>query len=104
MEALSNEVRSTLRDKGFAESTDVGVPGFHVWPSVRTPGTVYVDVRLHRDRFEHASTPRWGKDRIPLYQKALIEAGFTVRQRERIPVPRLVVTKPAKQGGGPNHG
>lgn len=96
MAGLIDDVRTALNDAGLHESSEVGDPGFHVWPSRRTPGMVYVVVRLHWDKFEFSYTPHWGKEQIVKYSKVLTDAGFTVRQRDRIPVPRLAVTRPVE--------
>jgi len=104
---LTNQVRKALYTSGFDESPAKGVPGFHVWISQREVGTVFVDVRLHRDRFQYASTPPWGRDQITKYSKALTDKGFVVQQRDHIPVPRLAVSNPVHNEaheGGQNHG
>lgn len=106
MNGVESAVRDALLRAEFHESEEPGDPGFRVWPSKRTPGLIYVDVRLSRDHFAYSSTPRWGKRQIAEYVETLKSAGFVVRPQERIPVPRLAVRRPEEHEaqGGPDHG
>jgi hypothetical protein len=107
MADLTDEVRTVLLQAQFHESSEAGDPGFHVWPSRRKAGLVYVDAKLHSNKFLFTSTARSGKQQIAKYRKALTDAGFTVQEHEHIPVPRLAVSRPEEQSahqGGPDHG
>lgn len=85
-----NSVRRVLRRAGFAEARGIS-PGFRVWPSVRFPGTYYVEAVRSQSQAEYESTFRAANDRITTYEKALKDVGYAVKRQPRVPVDRLWV-------------
>jgi len=90
---VNEEVRQALVAAGLVETRDMIVPGFRLWWIPARPDTVYVEVRLHPDRFQYESTIRWGNELIGKCAEVLTEQGFKVVRQRRSAVDRLKVEK-----------
>lgn len=90
---VTNAVRRVLYEAGMQESRAVGQEGFHAWPSVRTPGVVFVDHKRNSDKFNYRSTNRWCNEQVGKYRNLLAAAGFHVVLQERPGIHRLQVMR-----------
>lgn len=88
-----NSVRRVLRRAGFPEARGIS-SGFHVWPSLKFPGTYYVEAVRAQSVADYQSTFRAANDRITTYEKALKQVGYAVKRQSRVPVDRLWVKLP----------